>query len=231
MNERILGILLLLFFYTPAKAQIDGLWNITKVLVGGETMTPVAKWSRFECTDTLGPVRKGSVVNGNGGIINFRGHWQYNEEEQLLSSFNEAGAKDDYGPFSVENPSREKMVWRRMEEGQPIEVHLSRTRQLPKAPWDKIVGLWFIAESSDGLSFRPGERWFIRWDRVFVRRASEDNRVIRNGIWHLHAHRPQLTLWNNDQAEENTLWTISFEGANTMQWESSEPDWKIVFRK
>ena len=229
--EKLLALFCLLFSWISTGAQIDGLWKIDRVLVGEETMTPVAKWSRLELTDTAGQLLRGSVMNGNGGIINFRGRWQYDRKNELFSSFNEVGDEDAYGPFSVDRPNGESMIWRRFEEGHQIEVHLSRADQLPKAPWDQIVGLWSIAEISNGTPFEEGERWFIRWDRVFVRRSMADNRVIQNGVWHMNAHRPELTLWHNDQKASSTIWKISFTGPDAMHWQSSEPARSVIFRK
>ena len=46
---RFLTLFLVLIFFQKVQAQeVVGLWNVSKVTVGSDNMTPIAKWFRFK---------------------------------------------------------------------------------------------------------------------------------------------------------------------------------------
>lgn len=51
------------------KAQATGLWEVTKVIVGQEEMTPVAKWTQIN--------KDGTFETGNGWLQNGNGTWTF----------------------------------------------------------------------------------------------------------------------------------------------------------
>ena len=84
-------LLILSLFHTYLPAQITGLWEVEKVKVGEQEMTPVAKW--FD-------LKEGNRLHsGNGGVRNTLGAWNYNSENSELLFQNEQGKADEMGAF------------------------------------------------------------------------------------------------------------------------------------
>ncbi len=50
-NQYICLFFFMLFIHTSLPAQIEGLWEVEKVNVGKEEMTPAAKWFDFKEED------------------------------------------------------------------------------------------------------------------------------------------------------------------------------------
>jgi hypothetical protein len=208
-------LLILLTLAMSSTAQITGLWQVDKVTVGEETMTPVAKW--FLLTADM------KTRSGNGGVENSKGTYifDYVKSEVLFS--NENGQQDPYGPFRVKMDD-DKMMWTRVEEGAEVTVHLTRTNDKPEAPWDKIIGNWILTEKSSG-EVGESQSIFMRWDRRYVARNGifGENRF---GVWHIHGHKPELRLISDQGDDNDSAWDISFEG-DSMIWVERDTDTPI----
>lgn len=197
--------------------DVSGLWEVRRAEVGSEMMTPIARWFR------LAP--DGSLVSGNGGIVHSRGRWEYNPKAGTLQVFNPVLA-DDFGPFSVWSDG-DSMRWSRVEEGQPVTIVLDRVTEVPEASWDRLVGIWRYAGSTgadDGMFVDAGENWFVYfgWDRRF-RSGHHPPGFPPWGIWHVHAHRPELRLLSDagDAADQRWRFTVAND---TLRWFELTPD-------
>ena len=128
-------IITLLFFHSSIAFTQDiiGLWEIKKVIVGGKTMTPVAKWTKIN--------KDGSYQSGNGWLQNTEGKWTFNKKNNLYSTTETNGVKDEFGPFTVEVTTN-KMTWLREEEGRIVTVSLEKIKKMPKSTSDELMGLW-----------------------------------------------------------------------------------------
>ena len=193
--------LLLTIHYCPAQ-DIIGLWEVTKVQVGGQAMTPVSKWTRIN--------KNGSYQSGNGWLQNAEGTWTY--DNNLFSPKETNGIKDEYGPFTVEFED-DSMTWLREEEGMIVTVSLKKIIKIPKATADHLVGLWDLtAITKEGKSaletFDPDNTYnlFIRWDRMYMERTSKDKRS--SGYWHIHGHKPEVTLLSHDKNRPVETWQV-----------------------
>lgn len=200
--------------YSLEPSPLHGLWEVTKVTVGDELLTPTARWFEF--------LPDGTLASGNGWLQHFFGSYNYDQDTQELLQANE-GKADEYGAFKV-SMNKDAMSWQRLEDGQPVEVKLKKVINKPLAPWDKIVGRWSI-EKAEGVdpetgvvkseySMRPGA-YFFRWDREY-RKFDENNQRTEMGIWHIGAHSPTLSIMTQD-GKNNAKWEISFEG-DQMIW-------------
>jgi hypothetical protein len=72
---------------------------------------------------------------------------------------------------------------------------------------------------------------FLRWDRRYIAR----NGIMGNnqsGVWHIHAHRPELRLISDQGDANDSAWDLSFEG-DTMTWKERDTDQPktLTFRK
>jgi hypothetical protein len=190
-------------------AQV-GLWEATKVTVGDQLMTPVAKW--FDIREN------GEVISGNGGLINIQGTFTYDPETSQALFTDENSIPDEYGAFTIEFDDKQ-MTWRRIEDGQEVTVHLKRIYKLPKAPWDKIVGLW--SDESD-----TGDQLFMGWDRSY-RLDSESS--PHRGTWQIPAHQSQLMLYRQDG--QTNQWALDFPTDSTMVWTSEFGEEKVFVRE
>ena len=173
--------------------SLTGLWEVTKVTVGEELMTPIAKWTKFN--------EDGTYQSGNGWLQNAEGNWKLNEVDKKISLDETNGLKDRFGPFSVAITESE-MTWKRIEEGMQVTVSLKRVNKLPKAPADKLVGLWSeINEQEQQI----GQFFFFRWDRIF-RQMDESGKST--GYWHMHGHRPEVTLLSHNEQQDPETWKV-----------------------
>lgn len=206
MRFSLLFLTLCLFAFSNAHAQPDGLWVVQKVTVGGKTMTPVARWSRFQ--------KNGEVVSGNGWVQHTVGRWSYNPKEASLSISAENGIKDEAGPFKIIALTATKMQWQRLEEGELVIVKLEKADVLPQTPGDQIQGLWLLNPSQQRKepATSPQPYVLIRPDRRFNFRGFPSD--FTYGIWHMDGHKPLLTLVANGKEEQ---WQVEVQ-PTTMTW-------------
>ena len=193
---------LFVMLYTACSAQtVEGLWQVSQVNVGENQMTPIAKWFQFNAD--------GSYSSGNGWLKNSEGNYTFNVENNTLEPKETSGIEDTAGPFTISFPAKGKMQWQRQEEGMLVTISLEAISQLPKAPSDKLVGLWDLTKATqEGKSIlaevdaESSYYIFIRWDRLYM----ENDRKM--GYWHINAHRPEVTFMPHQQGAEPQSWRI-----------------------
>lgn len=203
MKIQVASLLLLIGSYIQAQ-QLTGLWMVEEVRVGEETMTPVAKWFRYD--------EDGTYTGGNGWLQNDEGQWNFDQQTQTFEAKNSFGLNDPFGPFKV-FVDDDKMTWEREEEGMKVVVNLSRTDKLSKSPADWLVGMWGLQSAEkDGVnnlqSLDPERKiyFFIRWDRIVIQRNAKGER--KTGYWHIHGHKPEVTFLPHDSQMPTETWRV-----------------------
>lgn len=204
--------------------KVTGFWEVTKVSMQGQSMTPVAKWTKIN--------EDGSFQSGNGWLQNSIGSWTYDEVTREFSADETNGIRDEFGPFSVSFQD-ETMFWKRMEEGAEVTVELQRIDQLPMATADRIKGLWDLsALTKNGeditSSFDPGglHYLFIRWDRIYQARNPQGER--ESGYWHINGHRPEVTLLSYTKGKEPQSWRVEVSDAELIMTGISDSNKDLV---
>ncbi len=213
MRTKITLLSLFLLTSTFLFAQdISGLWAIKKVLVGGQTMTPVAKWTNIQ--------KDGSYQSGNGWLQNSEGTWTFDKKKKLYAPIETNGIKDEFGPFTVEL-NNDTMTWLREEEGMIVTVELVKINRIPQSTADQIVGLWDLKDATKNNTsivntIDPDNKHyiFIRWDRLYISRTSEGKRAT--GYWHIHGHKPEVTLLSHTKKNPAETWKVTVS-ADTLQ--------------
>lgn len=205
--------------YSLNNSEIVGLWEVGKVIVGEELLTPTAKWFMFEADGTL--------HSGNGWIQNGLGSYNYDEDTKTLLQANQ-GVTDEYGAFQV-TIEGQQMTWKRVEDGTPVTVTLSKSIKKPLGPWDQLQARW-VVEKAEGINPQTGKLvseyimnpdiYFFMWDRRY-RKYDETGKIVERGVWHIGAHSDQLwmitnsdnskTEWKLDISKEQMIWTRTGE--------------------
>ncbi|EAQ41296.1 hypothetical protein [Polaribacter sp. MED152] len=174
---------------THQNDNIEGLWLVKKVNMNNQDLTPIAKWMRFNADSTQS--------SGNGWLQHTVGSWSVSASNEL-SLTNTYGIKDNAEPFKVKFLNG-KMIWNRVEEGNPIEVVLERTDKLPTSEANKLYGLWkfnsIIEDDKDvSKTLNPSKNamLFLRWDNTYELRNYPKG--TKYGIFKTHGHRLQLDM-------------------------------------
>lgn len=200
-------ILLIAFMHATLTiyGQVEGLWEVRRVTVGNDVMTPTGKWVRLE---------DGKQTTGNGSIEHTYGSYQFNKKTSALTLITENDPNEDFGPFTVTKFGANAMTWIRIEEGQTVTVELTRIRNLPVTPADAIHGLWDLERAMKGNEditnqLDPQSKYwmFVRWDRIY--QISTGTERI-NGYWYINAHQPELRLMRFGREQEEDKWEVSF---------------------
>ncbi|NNC69785.1 MAG: hypothetical protein HKN90_03070 [Flavobacteriaceae bacterium] len=205
MKTRSTAILIfILFFVSKTFGQkIIGLWEVKEVKIGSQVMTPMAKWTKIQ--------ENGTYKSGNGWLQNAVGTWTFDKKKSLFSMSKTNGIIDEFGPFTVEFTDI-GMNWLREEEGTIVSVALQKIKELPKGISHKVVGLWGLDSiTKDGneekieIGSEKNEYIFIRWDRIYINRSKSDR---SSGYWHMHGHKPELTLLPHSEGQNAESWLI-----------------------
>jgi len=173
------SILIIIFAHKGFSQEIHGLWEVSKVTVGQEIMTPVAKWFWIN--------KDQSYSSGNGWLQNDVGSW--NLDDGYFSTKSTYQPRDSFGQFKIQLTDT-TMTWEREEEGEQVVVYIRRSHGIPVAPADLLTGLW--KPEKDGK-----ESLFIPWDRIYVTRDLEGNKLTC--YWHINGHRPEVTFLPHDK--------------------------------
>ncbi len=217
--------LLLLFLLTPilTHAQIEGLWLVTDVSMGDQSMTPVAKWTRINAD--------GTYTSGNGWLQNAVGAWTF--EDEVFTPVQTDGIEDPFGGFTTQ-VEQDKMTWKREEEGATVTVQWKRIKELPQAPADQVIGLWELTRSEGKLEesgpLQDLKTLFVRWDHIYIMQVGESRET---GYWFMNAHRPDLSLIAHNEQEGTTYWRVAFQNGQmvcTAIGEGQEQG-KLFFRR
>lgn len=206
--KQILLCSIVLFLISCQKANtIEGLWEVEVVTVGEETMTPQAKWTRFN--------KDHSQESGNGWYKHSVGTWNLDTETQQLKIINTNSYKDPADPFVVKL-EKDKMTWTRTEEGMLVEVQLKRIESLPQTPEDQLMGVWDLEKVSvDGIDstkvYDPNQNWymFISWDKRF--RIRNTPKGLISGVYQVHSHKPQLNLFIYGDSIKYQSWNFEIK--------------------
>lgn len=212
--KKLVFLVLVILNSHSAEAQFLGLWEVSKVTVAEEEMTPIAKWSNF--------LEDGSYTTGNGWLQNGDGTWDFDSENSEMLLVTVTGFDDESGPFEIEMKGRDNMIWSRLEGGEMVSVYYQRIDEIPKSPASLAVGLWMVKEvTNEGqvltekYKIENAQAVFIRWDNLFQEITSE-GRI--SGIWRVNAHRPVLDILFYDGKRPLEYWEIDFENEDTMTW-------------
>ncbi len=186
------------------KEKMIGLWEIEKVEVGEENMTPVAKWTKIN--------EDGTFQSGNGWLQNSSGTWQYDPKNNRYSSIDSLDIYDEFGGFQVSFDDQ-TMFWERQEEGMKVRVSLKAVDELPMSPADFLEGMWKLTDISDhGNSILDDfdaahrHKLFIRWDRIYMDFSPEGKKLT--GYWHIHGHRSEITLLPHQDGGIAESWMV-----------------------
>lgn len=205
LNFKIVFMLTLLSFHSYAqKENVIGLWEVEKVNVGEEIMTPVAKWFKIN--------PNGTYQAGNGWLQNGQGIWNYDTKTNIYSAIDSLDIADEFGGFTV-SFENEKMYWERKEEGMQVKVTLVPIEKLPMSPADYLKGIWDLVEITeneksiiDNFDNENKHKLFIRWDRIYINFSPEGKKLT--GYWHIHGHKPEIILLPHQEDGKPEKWKI-----------------------
>lgn len=205
------------------KEKMTGLWEVTGVSAGEENMTPVAKWFRINAD--------GSYEAGNGWLQNGSGHWKYDSKNNLYTATDPLDVADEYGGFTVSFEGA-NMLWEREEEGMLVKVTLKPIDKLPMSPADYLKGIWELVEvmenevpvSKDSDQTNQ-HKLFIRWDRVYISFTPEGKKT---GYWHIHGHRPEITLLPHQENGIAESWSVEVNEKELLMKGISESNGSVV---
>jgi hypothetical protein len=206
------------------KTSVEGLWLVEKVQIGEESMTPIARWMRFNSNSTQ--------TSGNGWLQHSYGTWSLEENQLSVNDTN--GIKDEAGSFTIELQEN-TMTWKRMEEGQEVVVQLKRIQELPQSDGNRLVGLWKLTKAlNDGndvtavLNPAGNAMLHLRWDHMYVEHNTPEGREF--GIYKIHAHKPEIQLVNYGNASQFSFWNFQLEN-QTLTFTSTDGNSVMEFER
>ena len=199
----VLIMIILSFFSCEKTKTIEGLWVVKSVVVGDEEMTPNARWMRFNSDLTQ--------QSGNGWFQHSIGTWNFDKDRKELSIKNMNGLIDKNEPFKV-SFDKNRMIWKRVEEGQNLVVTLENSDDLPKTYGDQLLGLWKLEKSNgNGVFFdesiENNEYLFLRWDKRFLINSSK-GRI--SGVYNVHGHKPEIEFIPYNNKIKRSYWKVEY---------------------
>lgn len=211
MYRSIIGLLILSIFISCNEnktSTISGLWLVKKVEMGKKEMTPNARWMNFK--------EDATQTSGNGWLQHSFGTWSL--KNNLLSINNKNGVADLTEPFKVEL-SKNKMLWKRKEEGENITVYLEKINEIPTSKGNELLGLWKLKSKrvkKDGeflnTNVTSKETLFLRWDDTYV--IQNGPREKKYGIYKIHGHKPELQIVNYGENPKFNFYKFSISKDN-----------------
>lgn len=205
--------------------KLNGLWLVKKVEMNNQEMTPTARWMQFYQDST--------ITSGNGWLQHTVGTWRLDANNQLVIT-NTFGIKDNAAPFKV-NFENDKMVWKRKEYGENVEVTLEKSNKLPTSEANKLFGLWkfetIIEDNKDvSTSLNPSNKamLFLRWDNTYELRNYPEG--TRYGMFKTHAHRLQIDMVSYTKIPEFQFYTFNLKN-DTLTFSSTNSDKKITLTR
>jgi len=199
-----------------------GLWQIEKVSVGTEEMTPIAKWTLLNKDFTQ--------TSGNGWLQHTVGDWSYDKKQQEIRLNNTNGMADEYGGFIVQF-AEEKMIWQREEEGQEVKVTLAKIDQIPQSPANHLFGVWQLKTDQESNENGAFSHLMIRWDQIIVMRTSAGLREY--GMYKTHGHKPEVQIIYYEDPLRSSIWVYSLEGTDllTLNYEKDGEPIQLVYER
>lgn len=208
-------LLMIVVISCNTSQKLVGLWQIEKVKVGTQEMTPIARWTRLNADSTQ--------ESGNGWFQHSMGNWQYVSKDEKIRLVNSNGLKDEFDAFKVVKATEEAMVWLREEEGASVEVNLKKIEKIPQAPSNKILGAWRlkVGKKETAVSYL-----FFRWDQVLVSRQRGNQK--KYGIYKTHGHKQEVQFVYYEDPLRQEDWTYRFNDNNNMVLESINKETETV---
>lgn len=201
----ILLLLSLTLFSCQPKNELIGMWQVEKVQMGANEMTPIARWMQFNAD--------GSQINGNGWLQHTYGTWTLKEDQ--LSVLDENGINSNTDPFFIEI-NDQKMTWKRTEEGQEVVVTLKRIEKMPQSGGNQIKGLWKLTKATDDGNditaiLNPNQKSMLhlRWDNTYVQHNMPQGKNY--GVYKIHGHKPEIQMVNYGNESKFSFWSFSFQ--------------------
>lgn len=191
---------------SSAFCQVEGLWVVTKVMVGEKDMTPSAKWFNLKAN--------GKFSSGNGWQQHTVGSWHSQGDQLFLTNENWINPNAD--PVMVSKQDDTHMVWQSQEEEGEVHVFLERASELPASHIDKVIGLWdFDSAEKEGSNstqaFDPEDNVYllIRWDRKF--NYNNHPGKLNFGDWFVHPHKNEIHFRTDENHKEVWAYEVSHD--------------------
>jgi hypothetical protein len=218
MMKNIISVVLIMLLQIPVFAQVTGLWEVIEVKFADESHQPVAHWYQLNSDK--------SVYSGHGWLQSTAGTYVATPDNSVLIIMDQYGKTDEQGAYRV-SLAGNKMIWERVEQGQPVIRTLAKVDKKPAAPWDHILGTWKIVESA----VHPQNSQMkieMRWDREYLAdKGLFDNNT--NGVWHIDRRGSKLSLINLAEKTTPLRFDISFFKDYRMIWVDEENKTRLVF--
>jgi hypothetical protein len=197
-----------LLFYSCQKGhELVGMWQVEKVQMAENEMTPIARWMQFN--------EDGSQTNGNGWLQHSYGTWNLTNNQLIVIDQN--GINENSDPFSIEVHG-EQMIWKRVEDGQEVVVTLKRIQKMPQSGGNRVKGLWKLTKATDDgnditamINSNQKAMLHLRWDNTYVQHHMPQGK--KYGVYKIHGHKPEIQLVNYGNESKFSFWTFSFEGS------------------
>jgi hypothetical protein len=202
MLSKLILVVMVLFIahFSSIGQDLTGLWQVEKVQVGDEKMTPIARWMRFD--------EDGTQESGNGWLKHSEGNYEFNAQDSTLKMVDINGTADNNPPFQVD-VQEDQMTWTRIEGGQEVFVRLKPIDQLPASPANKLLGVWEINQSEGNLTGQDQGTFFIRWDNVFV--YTHPSGEKKYGVYKCHGHKNEIELIYYGEDCRREWWAYAYE--------------------
>ena len=207
--------------------NIDGLWKVTKVNMGDQEMTPIARWMKFNADSTQ--------TSGNGWLQHSVGTWSFNSDKNLLQVENTNGVQDEFNdPFKV-NFSHDNMIWQRKEGEFDVTVTLEKIDNLPTSPANELYGLWKFEtiteegkEVSETLNSNQKAMLFLRWDNTYVLYNYPEGE--KYGMFKTHGHRTQIDMVSYSKVPEFKFYSFQLRN-DQLELTSTNSNAKITLSR
>lgn len=214
----LLFLVSLLLSSCDVNQELIGLWQIERVKVGSQEMTPIAKWTRINSDS--------SQESGNGWFQHTIGHWVYDAKNKEIKLTNTNGVKDEFGGFAVVSNDKDQMIWKREEEGEKVQVFLKRIEEIPASPANQLLGIWKLRkgdvnESPDAISYI-----FLRWDQIVVKQRL--GQMKQYGVYKTHAHKNEVQIIYYEDPLRQEVWRYNFVEDNELRLEGEVNGERIV---
>ena len=177
--------------------KIVGLWQIEKVSIEKEELTPVAKWTKLN--------KDNSQESGNGWMQHSVGTWIYDQSRREISITNTNGIKDEYGGFHLEF-DQENMIWKRKEEGQNVQVVLKKINKIPRSQSNQLLGIWKLITKEENKLEDSKTYLHFRWDQILINKAKENIRKV--GMYKTHGHKNELQVIYYEDPLRQEIWNF-----------------------
>lgn len=208
----------------PPVNSIVGLWQVERVQMGDQEMTPVARWTRFNSDETQ--------ASGNGWLQHSIGSWELMGDQ--LYVVNKNGIMDTFDPFQVKLDG-DSMTWQRKEDGNTVHVFLKKIEKLPMSKGNDLVGLWKLKGYKENgkdvtKKINVPERAMIhfRWDNVYVQHNMPQGK--RSGVYKIHGHKPEIQMIKYGKDNAFDFWKFDIVGT-TLTMTSLDNTTEISFER